>query len=231
MPRGRAVIRIGLVEDQLLFAEALDIALSLEGFDVHRVPASEYTSSNGHLLTTLLRLRPTLVLLDLDLGGTGEGMRLVAPLSRAGIAVVVITGTTDGARWGECLRHGARTVLPKSSPMNAILATIRHIGAGRPVLTREERDRLVAQFHEEKVALQGLRQRLDQLTAREQEVLSCLRDGMSVAEIARQSTVSEATVRTQVRNILAKLEVNSQLAAVGATHRAQWNPSVLPTRR
>ena len=153
-------------------------------------------------------------------------MRLVHPLARAGIAVVALTASSDGARWGECLRHGARTVLPLSSTMRDVLTTIRLVSAGRLVLEREERERLVAQFHREKAALQELRRGLDQLTSREQEVLCRLREGLAVSEIATWSCVSESTVRTQVKSILAKLGVTSQLAAVGATYRTQWSPSV-----
>jgi two-component system, NarL family, nitrate/nitrite response regulator NarL len=167
------------------------------------------------------------VLLDLDLGATGNGVRLVEPLTQAGVAVVVVTGSIERARWGECLRYGARTVLPKSTPLNSILATIRIIGEGRPVMSREERDRLLASFHQEKRWVQETRSRLETLTTREREVLAHLMAGRQVREIARASFVSEATVRTQVKSILAKLEVSSQLAAVGAALKARWRPPIL----
>ena len=124
-------------------------------------------SRAGQLLAGLLRLKPRVVLLDLDLGSAGSGVRLVEPLTQAGVAVVVLTGNTDRARWGECIRHGARTVLPKTAPLNQILSTIRLIGEGRPVLTLEERDHLLVSFHEEKRNMQELRWRLDTLTTRE----------------------------------------------------------------
>ena len=55
---------------------------------------------------------------------------------RAGIDVVVVTASTDRARWGECLRNGARKVLSKSQPLNEILATVRRINQGFPVIDR-----------------------------------------------------------------------------------------------
>jgi two-component system nitrate/nitrite response regulator NarL len=216
--------RIAIVEDHMLFAEALEVALSLQGHDVHRMAVTDASLSTGQLLAGLLRLRPRLVLLDLDLGSAGSGVRLVEPLTQSAVAVVVLTGNSDRARWGECIRHGARTVLPKTAPLNQILSTIRLIGEGRPVLTREERDGLLTSFHEEKRTLQELRWRLDTLTTREREILGHLMEGRAVREIARSSYVSEATVRTQVKSILAKLEVSSQLAAVGAAHASRWRP-------
>jgi two-component system, NarL family, nitrate/nitrite response regulator NarL len=231
MPRALGLTRVAIVEDHDLFAEALDAAMTLEGHDVHRVSIEDNPVGNGRLLTALLRLQPKVVLLDLDLGSTGNGARVVEPLSRAGIAVVVVTGSIDRARWGECLRYGARTVLPKTTPLNSLLATIRLIGESRAVMDREERERLVALYYDERGKIHGLRNRLEQLTSREREVLAHLMHGQPVREIARHSFVSEATVRTQVKSILAKLEVTSQLAAVGAAHQAGWRPPVLSQHR
>lgn len=231
MSRPQSLSTVAVVEDHLLFAEALEVALTLEGHDVRRLPVSGDTMTSGQLLANLLRIRPGVILLDLDLGPAGDGARLVEPLTRAGSAVVVVTGSIDPGRAGECLRYGARAVLPKSTPLSSILAAIRLIGEGRPVMSREERDRLIAEFHQEKANVQALRRRLDLLTTREREVLAHLMTGLPVREIATRSFVSEATVRTQVKSILAKLEVSSQLAAVGAAHKAAWRPPVLTTQR
>jgi DNA-binding NarL/FixJ family response regulator len=231
MSRPLTLNRIALVEDHLLFAETLEVALTLDGHDVHRLPIPEQAMSSGQLLTNLLRLRARIVLLDLDVGTAGDGTRLVEPLTQSGSAVLVITGSTDRARAGECLRYGARAVLKKSAPLREILAAIRLIGEGRPVLTRDERDQLIAEFFQEKAKIHDLRRRLELLTSREREVLAHLMTGLPVREIARHSFVSEATVRTQVKSILAKLEVSSQLAAVGAAHEARWLPPALASPR
>ena len=67
--------------------------------------------SPGALIATVTRRRPRVVLLDLDLGSFGDGEKLIAPLARAGINVVVVTASVDRARWGEAVRFGARKVL------------------------------------------------------------------------------------------------------------------------
>jgi DNA-binding NarL/FixJ family response regulator len=164
------------------------------------------------------------VLLDLDLGIIGDGAQLIEPLSRAGVAVVVLTGNVDRVRWGGCMRSGARRVLQKSSPLNEILATLRRINNRLPVTTVEERAELVQLWQGERATVHDLRQRLEQLTHREREVLGQLMLGHPVRDIAAVSVVSEATVRTQVKSILAKLNVGSQVAAVGLAHRAKWLP-------
>lgn len=226
MPRTRSLTRITLVEDHELFAEALDIALTLEGHEVHRVAISDDAMSASRLVEVILRSRPRVVLLDLHLGASGNGARVVQPLSLAGIAVVVVTGNIDRARWGECLSFGARTVLPKSVPLNTILSTIRMIGEGRNVLDREQRDRLLTCFHVERGRVVDSRARLESLTTREREVLHRLINGNQVREIAQSAFVSEATVRTQVKSILSKLGVSSQLAAVTFALHARWRPPV-----
>jgi DNA-binding NarL/FixJ family response regulator len=179
--------------------------------------------SQAALLSAVTRLRPRIVLLDLDLGHLGDGVRLIAPIARTGAHVVVVTASAERGRWGECLRYGARKVLTKSRPLNEILATIRRLNQGLPVMDPHERDELLQAWHQERQEHHELRLRLQRLTAREREVLGHLMEGHTVRDIARLSVVSEATVRTQVKSILAKLEVTSQLAAVGLANATGWH--------
>jgi DNA-binding NarL/FixJ family response regulator len=217
-------MRISIVEDHDLFAEALDLSLTLQGHEVRRVALHGEQVSPGPLAATVLRQHPDVVLLDLDLGPGTSGARLVEPLSRAGVAVVVVTATSSPARLGECLDRGARAVVSKSVPLNAILSRIRLIGQGRPVESVEYRERLIACYHRERSRTGDSRERLETLSRREGEVLGSLMNGRTVAEIARAAYVSEATVRTQVKSVRTKLGVCSQLAAVGVALRAHWSP-------
>ena len=125
------------------------------------------------------------------------------------------------------MRCGARKVLPKSRPLNEILATVRRINQGLQVMTLEEREDLLREWAKERAANVDLNARLETLTVREREVLAYLMKGQTVREIATECVVAEATVRTQVKSILAKLEVTSQLAAVGLAHRVGWKPPLL----
>jgi DNA-binding NarL/FixJ family response regulator len=223
-PSSRAQLRILIVEDHMLFAESLELVLSVEGYDVRRILVPDNSGSPGTLLSSLVRLRPRIVLLDLDLGRFGDGVRLIAPLAKAGINVVVVTASSDRGRWGEAIRYGARTVLSKAQPLSGILSTVRRINEGLPVMTHEEREELLRTWHQQRSEIQELLTRLSLLTARESQVLGRLMQGRTVHDIAALSVVSEATVRTQVKSILAKLEVSSQLAAVGLAHQVGWHP-------
>jgi len=223
MPRACGLTRITIVEDHALFAEALDVALTLEGHEVQRVSLDEHGLRGVDLFEAIIRTRPRIVLLDLNLGSM-NGATVVQPLTAAGVAVVVVTASADQARWGEVLSHGARTVLPKSAPLNTILASIRLIAKGKRVLPREERERLLAQFHQQRARAMDVRARLESLTPREQQILDHLINADSVRDIARKSFVSEATVRSQVKSILRKLGVSSQLGAVSLAIRAGRDP-------
>jgi DNA-binding NarL/FixJ family response regulator len=220
----RGQLRILVVEDHVLFAESLELVLSIEGYDVRRIAVPDSANAPGALLSSLVRLRPRIVLLDLDLGRFGDGVRLIAPLAKLGINVVVVTASTDRARWGEAIRCGARTVLSKGQPLSSILATVRRLNEGKPVMTYEERESLLRAWQKQRSELADTMARLGLLSARESQVLGRLMQGSTVHDIASTSVVSEATVRTQVKSILAKLEVSSQLAAVGIAHQVGWRP-------
>jgi len=220
----RAQLRILIVEDHVLFAESLELVLSVEGYDVRRIPVPDHANAPGTLLSSLVRLRPRIVLLDLDLGRFGDGVRLIEPLAKSGVNVVVVTGSNDRARWGEAIRYGARTVLSKGQPLSSVLSTARRINEGKPVMTYEERESLLRAWHQQRSEFADAMSRLSLLTARESQVLGRLMQGCTVHDIATRSVVSEATVRTQVKSILAKLKVSSQLAAVGIAHEVGWRP-------
>ncbi len=218
----RNQVRVAIIEDHVLFAQSLEVSLSIEGYDVRRVPLSIDSGTAASVLSAVTRAQPRVVLLDLDLGSFGDGVRLIGPLTQAGSAVVVVTSSIDKARWGECVRYGAQKVLPKTSSLNTILATVRRIGEGRCVMETGEREELLHLWNECTIQRLDLRTKLHKLTQREREVLGHLMLGRTVRDIAAQGFVSEATVRTQVKSILAKLDVSSQLAAVGLAHHVGW---------
>jgi two-component system nitrate/nitrite response regulator NarL len=222
----RRDFRIVVLDDHALFRESLELTLTIEGYAVSAYPFPEDGTSPARLLAWVLRQRPRLVLLDLDLGPMGDGVVLVEPLAQAGIDVVIITAVTDRSRWGEAVGRGARKVLSKSASLRDGLAVVRRLHQGLAVTTVEEREELVRHHLEDRERARELQLRLQALTAREAEVLGQLMLGLTVREIAAAWTVSEATVRTQVKAVLAKLAVSSQLAAVGLARQARWSAQV-----
>jgi DNA-binding NarL/FixJ family response regulator len=89
-------------------------------------------------------------------------------------------------------------------------------------MSGHERGDLLAAWARQREGNEQLWARFDRLTLRESEVLGLVMQGHSVRDVARHSDTSEATVRTQVKSILAKLGVTSQLAAVALARDAGW---------
>jgi two-component system, NarL family, nitrate/nitrite response regulator NarL len=214
--------RIVLVDDHALIAQTIRLALAAEGFDVTVVSPVPSTPDRTHLLANILAASPRLVLLDLDLGSAGDGARLIQPIRQAGADVVVVTATTDPLRIGQCLAHGAQHVLSKATPLEEIVGSLHRVLAGRPALGASQRQSLVAHWQRQSTDLRSRRARLDRLSRREAEILAALMEGQRVREIAQASYVSEATARTQVKAILFKLGVTSQIGAVAVARDTGW---------
>jgi two-component system nitrate/nitrite response regulator NarL len=221
-------LRVTIVDDHSLFAESLAIALRARDLDVCTVVPDPSTTTFPQLGRAIVKTQPRLVLLDLDLGVSGDGMRLVSGLASAGVCVVIVTGSSDRVRQGEALANGARAVIEKSAPFAEIVSAVERVRNRLPVISRHEREELLGAYREAAASSRDLRRRFGSMTRREAEVLGQLMSGKQVSEIARLRFVSESTVRTQVKSILAKLQVNSQLTAVGLAHQLSWQPPVDP---
>jgi two-component system, NarL family, nitrate/nitrite response regulator NarL len=211
-----------IVDDHVLFAQALELALTAEGYRATRLDFPDTRASSAPLMSAILQARPDVLLLDLDLGPHGDGRMLIEPASRGGIDVVVVTGADQPGEWARAVDSGARIVLSKAQPLTDVVSTVRRLMQGLPVMSRGEREQLVEVWAKQRADNAQLWDRFDQLTMRECEVLGQLMQGHSVRGIAEHSFVAETTVRTQVKSILAKLEVSSQLAAVGLAYRIGW---------
>ena len=215
---------VAIVDDHELFAQALEIALASAGCDVARLELPRAALSTGPLISTVLRRRPRVLLLDLDLGEHGDGASIIEPVSRSGIDVLVLTGTPDLGRCAAAVISGARKVIAKSSPLSVVVEAVDRLLKGLPVMTAEERRSLVAAWSDQRAGSEAVWGRFDRLTLRESEVLGLLMQGHQVRDVAVRSGTAESTVRTQVKALLAKLEVTSQLAAVGLAYQAGWRP-------
>ncbi len=221
-------VRITVIDHHVLFADSLAMALDPEGFIVTVIDPGEQHASLATVLAAALRSTGRLVLLEHRLGLVGDGLRLVAPLTASGATVVLLTDTTDRARWGTAVHLGAKDVLHKTCSLKELVDTARRVRDGLPLMSREQRATLIEAARADRDESRAIRARLDRLTQREKEVLGALMNGDPVQEIARTNVVAVATVRTQVKSILTKLELQSQIAAVGAAHRASWRPPGSP---
>ena len=221
---GARPMRITVVDDDAVLADAMSAALEDEGYIVRLIDLSDHHATMASVLATALRSAARMVLLEPSMGRFGNGLRLVRPLAASGTSVVVLTGTGDRVGSGEALLQGARAVLPTSCRLTDVVAAARSVRDHQPLMSAERRQELIDAALREREEVREIRARLDRLTRREVEVLGALMRGAQVRDIARSSHVCEATVRSQVKRILAKLEMTSEVAAVDAAYRAGRRP-------
>jgi DNA-binding NarL/FixJ family response regulator len=122
---------------------------------------------------------------------------------------------------GAALAEGAHGVFLKNGSLESLCHSIADLTAGQTLLRPSERDALVAQAGRRADAVA----KIDRLSNREREVLVALVDGQSAETIAKHQFVALGTVRSHIRSILRKLDVNSQLAAVAIARRAGFPPA------
>ena len=212
--------RIAIVEDHGLIAQTVATALSASGRDVDIVSPP----ADGDLLATIDPSRHDLVLLDLDLGPWGDATPLIRGVAETGVPVVMVTGVDDPVRHAACIAAGAVGVVKKSLGFDALLNAVDRTLRDGALLSEHERQEHLS-LHRGHLRQEAERLApFEELSTREAEVLGELMVGRSVDEIAKSAVVTVATVRTQVRAILRKLDVASQVAAIGLARDAGWVP-------
>jgi DNA-binding NarL/FixJ family response regulator len=214
-------VAVLIVEDHTLLAQSLLIALNAEGCHAQVAELTDPKTLLAHVRAT----RPDVVLLDLDLGVLGDGVDLVKPLTELGARVLVVSGTTDRRRLAETVERGAVGFMSKTVHFEQLLATVLDVVAQRPVLSTAVRYELMAELRRARATRSKDLAPFVTLTPREREVLSALAKGRRAETIAAEAGVSSATVRSQIRSVLAKLGVNSQLEAVALAWTVGWFPT------
>jgi two-component system nitrate/nitrite response regulator NarL len=210
--------RLLLVDDHRLLVETLQMSLTHAGFDASLAPCGSF----AEVLAEAAAVRPTLVVLDLDLEGAGFGYDLIAPLRELGAEVLVLTGTSDPMELARCLEAGALGIASKAHGFASILDQVRRAADGETVTPVTVRAQLLADLAAHRRAADRRRAPFETLSSRERDVLRQIVDGHQAAAIAKASYVSLATVRTQIRSILMKLDVSSQVAAVAMARQGGW---------
>ena len=158
-------------------------------------------------------LRPDVVLMDLVMPGTSgiEATRRVLA-SCPDTRVVALTSFTDEDLIGETLRAGAIGYLMKNVSADQLAAAVRNAYAGRSTLAPEAADALVR-------AVSAPSPGADSLTAREQQVLKLMADGLTNADIAERLVIGVATVKTHVSSVMSKLGVSTRTEATATAIR------------
>lgn len=215
-------LRVVLVEDHELVRaavrHALDAAADIE------VVGDAGTAEEGVALVA--QHRPDVVLVDIDLPGM-RGTELVRDLAPRFPETWLVMLTVSHAERDllDALRAGARGYLSKNLSPDALVRSVRAVRDGVMPMSRRDASTLIERFASALPRHQPIGvTALPELTARENEVLGLLADGMTDREISVSLVVSRRTVESHVRNILEKLGVGSRLEAARIYRRRHEAP-------
>ncbi|GAB2604051.1 response regulator [Pseudactinotalea suaedae] len=171
-------------------------------------------------VTNARALRPDVVLMDVRMPGI-DGIEATRMVTGEGLAQVLVLTTfdLDDAVFG-ALRAGAAGFLLKSATPEELLTAVRRVAAGDGALAPEVVRRVLDAAVAGRAASAGRGEASDavgravaELTEREREVLAALGRGLANAQIAEELVISEATAKTHVSRVLAKLGVASRVQA------------------
>jgi DNA-binding NarL/FixJ family response regulator len=212
--------RVLIVDDHPLTRDALSGLLSTSGFDV-----VGQASDGAEAIEQAGALAPDVVVLDLTMPGM-DGLTALPKLREAApdASIVVLTAAEDDANLLAAIRLGAVGYLLKNEPPERIVGFLHGVAQGEAALSGAVARRLLEQVREggggrSDVVPEAFAERL---SARELEILLLLDQHLSTEEIAARLFISEHTVRSHVKNLLAKLGVSSRheaLAQLAAARR------------
>ncbi|WP_063050147.1 response regulator [Nocardia arthritidis] len=203
-------IRVVIADDHAAIRAGLRMILDVED-DIEVVGEA----ADGDVAVAQAKaLRPQVVLMDVRMPGM-DGIAATERITADGLAKVLILTTFDLDEYVfRTLRAGASGFVLKSTSGRALVEAVRAVAAGDGVLAPEVTRAVISAFaSSNQPAAQPAPAGLDELTDREREVLDCLGDGLSNAQIAGRLFIGETTVKTHVSRVLTKLGVRSRVQA------------------
>jgi DNA-binding NarL/FixJ family response regulator len=204
------VTRVVLADDQDLVRSGLELVLTARGIDVVGEAAD-----GREAVAAVARHRPDVVLMDIRMPVL-DGIAATREIVEAGLPTAVLVLTTydlDGYVYG-ALAAGAAGFVLKATPPDRLVAGIETVAAGEALLAPSLTRRLIEEHVSRPAPVDGVPPVLAGLTDRELEVFGLIARGHDNDAIARALVVSEATVKTHVNRILAKLGRPSRVQLV-----------------
>ena len=194
-----------IVDDHEVVREGLRLSLSRAAHI--RVVGEASDGASAVALTE--RRRPNVVIMDVRMPGM-DGLQATREINEKvpETSVLLFTAHNERSLLGRGLEAGAKGYILKEAPHQTLLRAIEKVAEGEGYVDPA----LMPTFL-------NSRDKEDMLTAREREILQLLADGMSNVEVATRLFISQETVKSHVRHILAKLEADTRTHAVAIALR------------
>jgi DNA-binding NarL/FixJ family response regulator len=194
-----------IVDDHEVVREGLRLSLSRSP---HIRVVGEAGDGQG-AIDLAERRRPDVVIMDVRMPGM-DGLDATKELTQRtpDTAVLIFTAYSERSLLARGLESGAKGYILKEAPHETLIRAIEKVAGGESFIDPA----LMPAF------LSG-KDREDMLTGREREILQLLADGMSNADVAARLFISQETVKSHVRHILAKLEADTRTHAVAIALR------------
>jgi DNA-binding NarL/FixJ family response regulator len=224
-PSPAGTVRVLIADDQRVVRDGLVLLIGL----LPQVEVAGTAADGEEAVERAMALRPDVVLMDLRMPRCdgAEATRRITERD-PGIKVIALTTYADDRSVIEALRAGARGYLTKDAGAEQIRQALAQVISGQAVIDPAVQHHLVDAIADPGAAgseagalprREPGRQPPDGLTVREAEVLELIAEGLSNAEIAGLLVVSEATVKSHVNHLLAKIGARDRAQAVGYAFR------------
>ena len=207
-PDASPLPRVVIADDQTLVRGGFRLILDSAG-----IPVLAEVADGREAVAAALKYQPDVVLMDIrmpEMDGLEATRRILA--SRTDVRIIILTTFDLDQYVYAALSAGASGFLLKDVSPEHLIAAIRLVRCGDALLAPSITRRLVERFAPRSAV--SARADLSALTPRELEVLGLVARGLSNAELAAALTLSEATVKTHVARILAKLQLRDRVQAV-----------------
>ncbi len=194
-----------IVDDHEVVREGLRLSLSR----APHIRVVGEASDGASAIKLVERRKPDVVIMDVRMPGM-DGLEATKEILKLlpDTAVLIFTAFSERSLLARGLDSGARGYILKEAPHETLLRAIERLAVGEGYIDPA----LMPAF------LSG-KDQTDMLTAREREILQLLADGMSNADVASKLFISQETVKSHVRHILAKLEADTRTHAVAIALR------------
>jgi DNA-binding NarL/FixJ family response regulator len=210
-PGAPAAPRVVIADDQTLVRSGFRMILGAAG-----IPVVAEAADGQEAVAAVLKHRPDVVLMDIrmpEMDGLEATRRILAARPGRDSRIIILTTFDFDEYVYAALTAGASGFLLKDVTPEQLVAAVRTVRSGDALLAPSITRRLVERFAAPSDG-PAIHRDLSGLTPRELEVLRLLSRGLSNAELAEQLTLSEATIKTHVARILAKLQLRDRVQAV-----------------